>query len=48
MPLNRLIENSGGYAGFTDNCYTPVNEKPLQTPCGLQRLFFKEDTKILR
>ena len=32
MPLNRLIENSGGYAGFADNCYTPVNEKPLQTP----------------
>ena len=28
MPLNRLIENSGGYAGFADNCYTPVNEKP--------------------
>ena len=28
MPLNRLIENSGGYAGFADNCHTPVNEKP--------------------
>lgn len=39
MPLNRLIENSGGYAGFADNCHTPVNEKPLQTPRGLQGLF---------
>ena len=39
MPLNRLIENSGGYAGFADNYYTPVNEKPLQTPRGLQGLF---------
>ena len=57
MPLNRLIENSGGYAGFADNCHTPVKEKPLQTPRGLQGnsswlagalLNFKEDTKILR
>ena len=39
MPLNRLIENSRGYAGFADNCHTPVNEKPLQTPRGLQGLF---------
>ena len=39
MPLNRLIENSGGYAGFADNSHTPVNEKPLQTPRGLQGLF---------
>lgn len=39
MPLNRLIENSGGYAGFADNCYTHINEKPLQTPRGLQGLF---------
>ena len=39
MPLNRLIENSGGYAGFADNCHAPVNEKPLQTPRGLQGLF---------
>ena len=47
MPLNRLIENSGGYAGFADNCYTPVNEKPLQTPRGLQGLIPKKRRKYL-